>query len=274
VSFLQQRPGAFRISPSKPSLRAPTVFPPNTPALDELEAPQGYDYPQSARWSHFSTRVLGEVGKPSAEFPALVYARPRGPARTGLQLMNVRYYVAPPGAPPPGPRLRRVYDRADARVYEDRAALPRAYLVPATRPMSDPAALRLLARGGLDPRREAIVPRGAPAPTGSGFGALDARRVDATHWRVSLPPGAGGWLVLANAYSPDWRAKVDGEKKDLYPTDYAATGLPVPRGARTVDIELDRTPIYAAAAISALGLLATAFLLVANPLVTRRRPAA
>jgi hypothetical protein len=185
--------------------------------------------------------------------------------------MNVRYYVAPPGAPAPGPGLRRVYDEADARVYEDRAALPRAYLVPATRPMSDAAALGLLARGGVDPRREAIVPRDAPAATGSGFGALDARRIDATHWRVSLPPGAGGWLVLANAYSPDWRAKVDGKETDLYPTDYAATGLPVPRGARTVDVELDRTRINAAAAISGLGLLATAILLVANPFATRRR---
>lgn len=263
VSFLQKRPGPFRISPSKPSLEAPTVFPPNTPALYGLEAPQGYDYPQSARWSRFATRVLGEVGKPTAEFPALVYARPFGPARTGLQMMNVRYYVTPPGARAPGPALARVYDGDDARVYEDRAALPRAYLAPETLELPDGAALAALAGGALPPRRAAIVPPGAPAIRGGGrFRALDARRLDATHWRIALPRDARGWLVLADSFSKDWRAKVDGRETDLHPTNYAATGLAVPPGARTVDIEMDRTRIHIAAAVSGLALLAIVVLLL------------
>ena len=271
VSFLDERPGPFRISPSKPDLRSPTVFPPNTPALYGLEAPQGYDYPQSARWSRFSTRVLGEVGKPSPEFPALVYARPRGPARTGLQLMNVRYYVAPPGARAPGPALSRVYSGRDAAVYEDRAALPRAYLVPRTRPLPDDEALDLLARGGLDPRRAATVPPGAPrVRPGGRFQGLDARRLDATHWRIGLPPDARGWLVLADSFSPDWRAKVDGKETELHPSNYAATGLAVPRGARTVDIELDRTRIHAGAAVSGLALLACGALMTLGVLRRRR----
>lgn len=266
VSFLKERPGPYRITPSNP-----TVFPPNTPALYGLEAPQGYDYPQSARWARYLQRVLGETGAPSPEFPAQKYAAPRGSVRTGHQLMNVRYYVTPPGAPPPGPRMARMYSGRDATVYEDGAALPRAYIVPATRRMGDGQALDLLARGGLDPRRTAIVPPGAPAAVGERFQPLRPRRLSPTRWRISVPPGTGGWLVLADSYSPEWKAEVDGQDAELHPTNYAATGLALPRGARTVTIELDRSPLHWAAALSALALLAMALLSLVPRLRRRRR---
>lgn len=266
VSFLRERPGPHRVTPTKP-----TVFPPNTPALYGLEAPQGYDYPQSARWSRYSRRVLRETGAPSPEFPAQAYAPPRGPVRTGHQLMNVRYYVAPPGAAPPGPGLARMYSGTDATVYEDRAALPRAYVVPATRRMADGAALDLLARGGLDPRRAAIVPPDAPSATGGRFRALNAQRLSPTHWRIPVPRGTEGWLVLADSFSTEWKAEVDGRETELHPTNYAATGLALRRGARTVDIELHRSRYYAGAALSAVALLVIAALIVGARLGRRRR---
>jgi hypothetical protein len=253
--FLASRPAPFRISPSKPSERSPNVFLPNTTGLYDLAGPQGYDYPQSARWSRFSSRVLGEEGKP------------RGPARTGLQLMNVRYYVAPPAAPPPGPRLQRVYAGRDATVYEDPAALPRAFLVPGTRRVRDP--LALMERGRLDPRREALIAPDAPrAPAGDGFRPLRARQLDATHWRIAVPPGAAGWMVLGNSFSGDWKATVDGRDAELTPTNYTAMGVAVPRGARSVDVELDRARIHAAAVLSVLAWLAIA-VLIAVPAVRR-----
>jgi hypothetical protein len=273
ASFLERRPGPFRISPIKPTLTARAVLPPNTPALYGLEAPQGYDYPQSLRWSRFATAVLGERGVPTPEFPALAYARPVGPARTGLRLMNVRYYVAAPAAPAPGPALDRVYSGRDGTVYEDRATLPRAFLVGTTLGLTDRDALATLARGDLHPRRLAIVPRDAPPPTHAArpFTPLDARRVDPGHWRIAIPPGAGGWLVLGDAFRDDWRARVDGREKKLYPTDYAAMGLPLPRGARTVDIELDRSQLHAGALVSGAGVVTLLALALAGPLRSRRR---
>lgn len=277
VGFLQSRPSPFRISPVKPTAASPNVFLPNTPALYGLEAPQGYDYPQSARWSRFATRVLGEVGKPTPEFPSPTYARPFGPARTGLRLMNVRYYVAPPATPAPGPGLTRVYAGRDATVYQDAGAMPRAYVVPRTVRLDDRRTLDLLARGALDPRRAAAVPPDAPAtgvPTAASaaFRPLDARRLDPTHWRIAVPPGTHGWLVLADSFSNDWRGKVDGRDVKLYPTDYAATGLALRAGARTVDIELDRSRVHAGAAISLASLGAIAAL-IATGLAARRRRA-
>jgi hypothetical protein len=193
----------------------------------------------------------------------------------GLRMMNVRYYVAAPGAPPPGPGLARVYARRDATVYEDPGALPRAYLAARTVPMTDGDALRTLRRGAHDPRRAAIVPPDAPALAGSGpIRPLRARRLDPTHWRIAVPGGAHGWLVLANAHRSEWRAEVDGRETRLRPTNYAATGLRVPPGARSVDVELDRTRVHAAAAVSLVAWLAILALGAGAALRARRRRAA
>jgi hypothetical protein len=276
VSFLQKRPGVFRIGPVKPTPATRPVLPPNTPALYELEALQGYDYPQSARWSRFAAAALGERGVPTPEFPPPAYARPVGRARTALRLMNVRYYVAAPGAAAPGQRLARVYAGPDATVYEDRGALPRAFLVDTTLGLDDADALAQIVRGDLHPRGWAIVPRDAPPPSRPArpFTPLHARRVDPGHWRIAIPPGAGGWLVLGDAFRDDWRARVDGRDVRLYPTDYAAMGLSLPRGARTVDIELDRADLHAGALVSGFSLLAMLGLGLTALLRSRRRRAA
>jgi hypothetical protein len=168
----------------------------------------------------------------------------------------------------------RVYSGRDASVFEDRSVLPRAFVAGATTPMSDGAALATLARGAPDPRTRAIVPRGAPAVSGARpFTPLRAERVGPDHWRMAIPPGTAGWLVLGNAYRDDWRARVDGRVVRIYPTDYAAMGLPLPRGARTVDVELDRSDLHTGAVVSLLSLLATLGLATLAVLRSRRRRA-
>ena len=72
--------------------------------------------------------------------------------------------------------------------------------------------------------------------------------------RIHIPPGASGWLVVANAYNPAWGAKVDGKGAKLYPTNFAAMGLPVREGARTVDIEYRRSRVWVGAAVSGAAL--------------------
>src|SRR5262249_15135503 len=60
------------------------------------------------------------------------------------ELLGVRFIVLPPGASVAEPRLQTVYDGADARVVEDPAALPRAFVAPRARCAGDPEAVTLL----------------------------------------------------------------------------------------------------------------------------------
>jgi uncharacterized membrane protein YfhO len=78
--------------------------------------------------------------------------------------------------------------------------------------------------------------------------------------RVTLPPGASGWLVVADAYSPSWSASVDGKSTKLYPTNFAAMGLPVREGMKTIDLRYKRTGVWAGLGISVAALLFMGFL--------------
>ena len=271
ISFLRSRPPPFRLSGLWPALGPPESLPANTAGYYGLESIQGYEFPFSKRWSNLSFYVFGEHGL-DRELPTKTSPVPRGAALRALRMANVRYYLAPPTFPLPSPALRRVYLARDAAVFADQGALPRAYLVPRAVPASDAVALATLRRGALDPRRVALVPPGtATEAPGARYAPARTQKLDALRWRVTLPPGSGGWLVFAMSWSPLWAATVDGKAVDTHPTDYALVGLPVRAGARTVEFKYAATAALWGLIASFVGWLAIAALGVLGRGQSRKR---
>ena len=253
LAFLAARTDGSRVSVIRPGPFPPYVLPPNTSALQEIEAVQGYDYPQPKRWADLSWFVLGERGV-TREL-VLRSPEPRGAALTALRMVGTRWYVASPGAELPNPGFRTAYRGDDATVFEDVRALPRAWLVGRTRALDYDATLGELVAGRLDPRREALVPAGVE-PVAGGGAARQPRveQVDSQHARVRLPAGSrGGWLVLGSSYFPAWEAEVDGREAEVEPTNLALMGVRVPAGARLVEFSLGRSSLWAGLALSAFG---------------------
>jgi len=93
------------------------------------------------------------------------------------------------------------------------------------------------------------APREVPAPSGP------------QRWRMSIPPGASGWVPLAIAYSPLWRVQAGG---DRIPARRDALGLlevMPPPGTAAVELEHRAGPAeWAGAAVSVLGLAALGLL--------------
>jgi hypothetical protein len=253
LDFLAARTDGSRVSVIRPGPFPPYVLPPNTAALHEIEAVQGYDYPQPKRWADLSWFVLGERGV-TREL-VLRSPEPRGAALAALRMVGTRWYVASPGAEPPNPGFRAVYRGDDATVFEDVRALPRAWLVGRTRPLEYDATLAELAAGRLDPRREALVPAGVEPVAGGGAPRPPrVEQVDSQHVRVRLPGGAReGWLVLGSSYFSAWEAEVDGREVEVEPTNLALMGVRVPPGARLVEFSLGRSSLWAGLALSAFG---------------------
>jgi hypothetical protein len=274
IAFLQRQPASFRISTVRPATRLDQLRPigsdvlvPMGSAPYGIESIEGHDPPVSNRWALFQGVVLRQKGFSRERL--LGPPQPVGAGLTGLRMMNTRYYMAVPGAKPPNPAFRTVYAGADATVFEDPGALPRAYVVPATTRVSDEQALTTLSSGGFDPRRVALVPPGTPAlpPGRRTFVPTRTESLGPDHTRVTVPGGAGGWLVLANAYAPQWRATVDGHSVPLRATDYVAMGVPIPPGRHTVDFELSRDGFNVGILLSGLALVGMAAALI----VERRR---
>jgi hypothetical protein len=260
VNFLQQQDKPFRISSVGTDL-GQDVLPPNTPSDYALESVEGRAFPQSLRWTNFATIVLGQQGLTPERFHTNPV--PGGASLKALQMLNVRYYMTAPRAPSPHPTLQLVYEGPDANVYADSAALPRAYVVPTTRPVDD--ANELMADGDVDLRRVALVPSNGPAIAGGSSEFRPARVTQITddRLRVTVPPGPPGLLVVANAYAPQWRASVDGREVSITPTNSVALGVPISsREAHSVELHVSHRSFWLGAAISLVALTGMVAVLV------------
>lgn len=254
---LQRQPRPARMSSEYAFFFRPAVLPPNTSALFRLESATGYDFPLSRRWADLSTKVWGQTGNtPEHSYTSLATS---GGSLAALRAMAVGLHLTAPGRPPPGRGFLPLYRGPDGIVWRDPGALPRAYVVPRVRTADREATIASMRRGAWDPRREALVPSGtAPIAPGAGARLRPAayRQVDSQHVRVRVPPGPGGWLVIADAYAPEWQATVDGKPAELKPTNLAAMGLPLTAGRHTVKISYSHTgfDVGLAITIASLGL--------------------
>jgi hypothetical protein len=183
-----------------------------------------------------------------------------------VSLLSVRWVLArePPNAPGYVKRFAGA-DRVD--VYENLAALPRAWVVHRARSVDGAAqAANALAAADFDPRAEAIL-EGAPSPAPSGAGpdrvALSAPSPTERVAHVEL--AAPGVLVLADPFYPGWRATLDGREVPLLAADYALRGVAVPAGAHTVEMRYRSAPLEAGLVACAIALLATLALALRRP---------
>lgn len=149
-------------------------------------------------------------------------------------------------------------------VWQNRGALPRAWLVPSTAVLPAPAILAAVRGGTLpdgqrfDPRQVALLEDGTAspgAPLDPGAGA----RV--TAWgpndlEVETTSAGPAFLVLSEIFYPGWRASIDGAPAPIARTNYVLRGVAVPAGRHRVRFAF-RPPLVAlGAAISALAALA------------------
>src|SRR5262245_22721203 len=183
------------------------------------------------------TELAGPIGTgaaPAAGFQqntvALHGSEPLPPVAVLLaptrELLAVRFVVLPPGAASAEPRLRTVYDGADARIVEDPAALPRAFVAAHARCVGDREALaRLRARAPASEVLRADCPPAAAAQSDTATAALtvtapDSRSPVAPEARILVDEPARvvvaastespAWLVLTDTWFPGWRARLDG----------------------------------------------------------------
>ena len=78
-----------------------------------------------------------------------------------------------------------------------------------------------------------------------------------------------GWLFIADANYPGWRAYVDGEEVEVYSADVLGKAVYVDRGTRQVVVTYDSQSFQLGLALSAIG-LAVVLIIVLLPLVRNR----
>jgi hypothetical protein len=130
----------------------------------------------------------------------------------------------------------RVLTTAAADVWEDAAALPRAYVAQSVvrAPLDD--ALAELGRATVASERAGVVEpaEDGAIPVAGTKGEATITHAEATAVAVAVRLDGPGLLVLEDAWSPDWRATVDGRPVVVRHANLLARGVEVPAGVHVV----------------------------------------
>jgi hypothetical protein len=172
--------------------------------------------------------------------------------------------------------LRAVYDRPDARIYDNPQALPRAFVVHAQRQVGS-AGEALAAVGdpaGPDLARVAVTERPLPGLRADVRRAPDPSPAEVVSYaseRVVLEARARrpGMLVLSDVAYPGWKVTVDGDEQPIRRVDYLLRGVSVPAGTSRVEFTYEPASATAGAWLSGASLLL--FGAAAALLLARRR---
>ncbi len=156
--------------------------------------------------------------------------------------------------------LKLVYAGAGAVVYRRLDALPRIRWAATARTVADPAAqLEALAAGV--PGSSVLLSR--PAPPGSGRpAAVTVGRDSGDRISATVRAAGAGYLVVADPMQvPGWSVTVNGHPARLRAADYAMVAVRVPPGTHEVRFSYSAPGQATGAAVTGVGLLASAALL-------------
>ncbi len=151
----------------------------------------------------------------------------------------------------------------DVKIYENRAVLPRAFVVHRTEVVSDDeVALRLLQSSAFDPAAALVrLPEGneSPGPLMAGWPSPGDRvtitRYEPERVEVSLDLDSPGWLVLTDAAYPGWQAALDGRPVEIFTADILFRGVAVPAGEHSLVFQFQPRSVQIGVLASGLGLI-------------------
>ena len=159
-------------------------------------------------------------------------------------------------------KYRQVYVDNEIRVFENTAAMPRAFLVPTARVSpSLGTALSEMIHQPFQPDQEVILADDATThPTGlvadrGGQGTATITSYATGTVRIHTLATADAWLVLSDTYYPGWVASVDGEPTSVLRGDVLFRVVPVPAGEHDVEFRFEPASVKLGLAMSLGALL-------------------
>ncbi len=230
----------------------------------------GYHGNQLARYQELADRPVGQAQAPAYMTPAF------------WRHENTRWLYT--NAPLPDSALKRlvgpVRNSAGSTVYlyQLPGDNPYAWVAPAITKAPDSDAGAAVLDPRFDPLRIAVFDTSAaiaakpPATLPERLGISTSSRASAGRATITLsaPAPAGAALVVSENYFPGWRATVDGKEAPVYRADFNLIGVPLPSGARAVELAFHDPALSTGKRISLVALLLAVLALGAG-IVTDRR---
>lgn len=214
---------------------------------------RGYDAADPLRMVELLNLFKHEQAGPSSDYAAVQWWFPHLPH--GLaRLTGLRYLLAFGPQSAPG----AVFAHGGFSLYEMQGWMPRAFFAARGELANDKAArLAALAKPTFDPRAVVYLESEAPLPTDSapGAGSATFERDEPEHIVLALDVKSSGWLVLADRWTSDWKARVDGVEKPVLCADHAFRAVHVDAGAKSIEFTYEPRSWHQGLAAFAVGIL-------------------
>lgn len=189
--------------------------------------------------------VNGDNPLALADFERYWQALPSRSARA-YDLLNTQYVITRRGAPVDRAKFQLAYEDGALNIYANTRALPRAFVVHATRVAPNhAAALEAVRADDFDPARVVILePADRQPMTESAWGAALQSSVKIVGYGpneilLDVDAARAGVLVLSEVFYPGWRAWVNDREVPVWRANYLFRALQVSAGAQRVRLLYD-----------------------------------
>ncbi|MBZ0185433.1 MAG: YfhO family protein [Candidatus Obscuribacterales bacterium] len=163
------------------------------------------------------------------------------------------------------------------RVYENKEALPEAYVVHHLKyAASASEVLDLIRADDFDPRREVVLEQRsgneteAKAESSAEESAL-VSRPNNNSIRVSVKTSSAGYLVVTDTYYPGWKVFIDGVETPVLRANYMFRAVKIPKGDHIVRFQYIPQPFWIGVCICFAMLLGSGFYFVYSYLKNKNR---
>jgi hypothetical protein len=157
------------------------------------------------------------------------------------------------------------YDADTSVIFENTAALPRAFLAPrAVAIPPDDWSLTQLTDTSLNSRTTVLLERAtataaAPSPVLDGPPLAEGERSDVVRYEpdrvtVQVQANEQRYLVLSDSYFPGWRAWIDGRPVEVERANYLFRAVAVPPGQHLVEWRYQPVNLFVGGGVSAVAL--------------------
>jgi len=225
----------------------------------------------SIRWQPNTATIIGvdDIGGTFDPMQLRDYSGVRDAATADRALplydaLNARFLITDVEAENPGPGFVQVLGPADDLVvWENREALPRAWLVHSAEAVDIQTALDQIRRPDFDPRSivylsGSSVASSVPDEAGESVGSVVVRRAGTERLEIVVTTEYSAYLVISQADYPGWRATIDGQTVELLTANGVFQAVEVPTGVHEVVLQFKPSHLNVFAGASGLAIVLAA----------------
>lgn len=168
----------------------------------------------------------------------------------GHSVWNFPFWTYPAGT------FSTIYNDSVYQVFQNTAAMPRAFLVNQYVVQTNPQKILDTMFNVNFNLRQAVVLEQNPKVKLSGQGAAKIINYSSEKITITTSSNGNNLLFLSDAYYPGWQAYVDGQKAPIYRADYAFRSIYVPAGKHQIEFIYSPLSFKLGVLLAVLGLLA------------------